>query len=68
MSEITDAFEKCYGKIGKYYDEETWLERLGVFSAGWQSAMLVSFENWMRDQAANINSTMVVGLAERGRR
>ena len=62
MSEITDAFEKCYGKIGKYYDEETWLERLGAFSAGWQSAMQVSFENWMRDQAKEYQGESKIGV------
>ena len=40
MSEITDEFVRCYGEISEYYDEETWLEKLGVFSAGWQSAMV----------------------------
>ena len=34
-SEIYLAFVETYGEMGQNYDEDTWMERLGVFVCGW---------------------------------
>lgn len=34
-----DAFRRAYGAIGEHYDEDTWLERYGVWTSAWQEAV-----------------------------
>lgn len=46
-------FIKLYGDIGEHYDEELWLERFGLWAAGWQGAvtqMLADSLRWMKPE------------------
>lgn len=58
-----------YGKIGEHYDEETWMERLGIWTAGWEEAVsgiteyleqnIDSFEKMITPTASSYTETLI---------
>lgn len=42
MSDVQKAFQRMYGAIGQNYDEDTWLERYGVWVSAWKEATAAS--------------------------